>query len=371
MQDAAQPLTSRSAPSLSETSQSGLGGGFTSRSGGEKGTPREPQRLALGERPRDNDVPRMDWVRPSSHSPQDTARSAALSSDPWSMTPSSQGDGLSSRSRSDSVTHQYDDAIGLQIRDAFASADARGRQTDSRESEPHYQIDLSKSLEVMRFVIMKENLKLRERMQQTHDNITELRKELEAAGPSTEQVEGSVEPNCSAAIGGRSALVMAESNHVEWRIEQIDINPSKTRNHREVARFRLPMFPDMDFTLTFHANSVNGDGPPSCDVIADVSGSIWSRLALRIMLSLTIEMNNDNKSELDAGAKSASAVVLLGGRADSRASCTVKRPWPRFPSRATDTEEREGGGIEKVAVVCRVEVQEVSSRSGKLCLQGD
>merc|ERR1719512_52127 len=101
------PLTARSSSSNLETPRTG--GGFTARSSGERGTPRDAQRLALGERPsresiqlREPEIPRLEWGSAAGApllSPQHTARSAALSSEPWSRTPSSEGDSLSSRSR--------------------------------------------------------------------------------------------------------------------------------------------------------------------------------------------------------------------------------------------------------------------------------
>eukprot|EP00928_Gymnodinium_smaydae_P082419 TRINITY_DN65762_c0_g1_i1.p1 TRINITY_DN65762_c0_g1~~TRINITY_DN65762_c0_g1_i1.p1 ORF type:complete len:259 (-),score=60.59 TRINITY_DN65762_c0_g1_i1:19-795(-) len=226
MQDVSQSLPARPPPSfdglarlaLSARSNSSMEtprtGGYTARSsGGERGTPRDPQRLALGERPASSSCtgaagPPPEAVlalpRPPAEgcgagagamvagvggyppilSPQHTGRSTSE----WSRTPpsSSQGDGLSSR---DSwAVGGFDDAgasaAGLGAAQLHAAPPAMVAQPQPPQSCypsafdpecPKHHHDLSKRLEVMRFVIMRENAKLSENLQRTLDSIAELR----------------------------------------------------------------------------------------------------------------------------------------------------------------------------------------------------
>eukprot|EP00929_Paragymnodinium_shiwhaense_P073839 TRINITY_DN37724_c0_g1_i1.p1 TRINITY_DN37724_c0_g1~~TRINITY_DN37724_c0_g1_i1.p1 ORF type:complete len:276 (+),score=23.83 TRINITY_DN37724_c0_g1_i1:58-885(+) len=169
MQDAGQrsasgggwlPLTARSNGSF-DTPRT-AGGGYTARSsGGERGTPRDAQRFPLGERPREYDVPRLEgWQPQPISSPQHTGRSTigCYSSD-WSRTPSSEA--WTDRSRIESV-------IGDDAPLACQSAQV------SHEASKQAYLDLQKSLEVMRFVIMRENQKLRDSMRSSQEELEDL-----------------------------------------------------------------------------------------------------------------------------------------------------------------------------------------------------
>eukprot|EP00927_Polykrikos_kofoidii_P021808 TRINITY_DN20541_c0_g1_i1.p1 TRINITY_DN20541_c0_g1~~TRINITY_DN20541_c0_g1_i1.p1 ORF type:complete len:384 (+),score=50.24 TRINITY_DN20541_c0_g1_i1:63-1214(+) len=367
MEDAAPPLPRRSVPKILVSSLNGLGGGFTSRSSGEKGTPREPQRLALGERPRDTDTQR---TAPSSHSPQQTSRSGGLSSDQWPRSPSSQGDGLSSRKSSESLSYNHEDSFMFNIAGASNGGDARSRQPEGRDQEPHYQLDLSKSLEVMRFVIMKENKKLRERMQQTQEYISDLHLELEDPGPASVQIEDNAFAVSDTAASEHSEpLGTTEPHSVEWRIEHLDAIRTAPAAHREVSSFKLPAFPDVDFSLVFYPRATcECDAAPSCELSIDAISISGSHNELRVKLSLDFEYGKDSSFVFSEDASDVSEALLSGREAGARASCSVRRVWPPSPSQETQ-EDSSKWTEDVVAVIGRIEVQELSSGAGKLCVQ--
>lgn len=218
------PLTARSNSSL-ETPRTG--GGFTARSAGERGTPRDAQRLALGERPRGDVPPReaLDALRLEGGlvgapllSPQHTARSVTLSSEPWSRTPSSQGDSLSSRSRFDTQMSARLDSL------SYCGAPEELPSNNGASGRPHvgllpdaqchthgadrYHLDLQKNLEVMRFVIMRENQKLKDLVQQVREQLCE--------------AEGDLAQASCAHQFCRTYRTSAQGHHpVEWRLEHI------------------------------------------------------------------------------------------------------------------------------------------------------
>lgn len=189
-------------------------GTFTARSGGEKGTPRDAQRLALGERPRDE-----GWSGDPRISPQHTARSAALSSEPWSA-------GLSSRTGSSSWE------VGCEDGGQHAGEPHQPRgSSDCVGAE--YHLDLQKSLEVMRFVIMKENQKLKDFIQQTRDAISEMGEQLEE---KTDRAITDSAVSAGAAAAGMAADAVdsachspkrassdkcSDACHVEWCIQNV------------------------------------------------------------------------------------------------------------------------------------------------------
>lgn len=296
------------------------GGGFTARSSGnERGTPRDPQRLALGER-----LPARDgWTGVAPNlSPQHTARSSQWSS----MTPSSQGDGLSSRSRSDSGGAGY------------AYAPEYEPAPRPSEMDPHrYQMDLLKSLEVMRFVIMKENYKLKELVTEAQERVTELNGQLGTPEPLPEL-----------------PLPAPEPCRVEWRVHSPDATseadgPEACSEVR--SSFKLPRFPHTSFALEFYPRASGPDSDASsggfCELALDVHGEQGSRLDLRIGLQL--EMRGERGEALQGDASSSQAVL----RGDGRASCVCR--WLV--------------GAAVPLVVCHIEVGEVHWPAGRLCLQ--
>lgn len=317
------PLTSRSGNSSNiETPRTG--GGYTARSSGnERGTPRDPQRLALGERPPARGAEYWAAGAPML-SPQLTARSGSMSSEQWSsMTPSS----LSSRSRSDSggvaygYAHEYDPA------------------PRTAEHEPHrYQMDLLKSLEVMRFVIMKENYKLKELVSEAQERVAELNDQLGTPEPLPE------------------VLPAPEPCRLEWHVHGPDASSAGSNVDGPEAcsevrsSFTLPRFPQSSFALEFYPRAAPdaADSHPggSCELALDVHGTRGSRLDLRI--GLRLEMRGED-GELSQSASS-SQIVLHG---DGRTSCVCS--WPV--------------GAAVPLVICYIDVEEVHWTAGRLCLQ--
>jgi len=312
----AAPLTARSGNSSNiETPRTG--GGYTARSSGnERGTPRDPQRLALGERPplRDGWAAGAPMVSPSD----------SMSSEQWSsMTPSSQGDGWSSRSRSDSggAAHGH-------------YAPEYDPPPRSSEQDPQrYQMDLLKSLEVMRFVIMKENYKLKELVTETQQRVSELNDQLGPPAPLPR------------------VLPSPEPCRVEWRLHGPDARGAAASLDGPEAcsevrsSFALPALPNTSFALEFYPMA---EPEGSCELALDVHGLRGAQLDVRI--GLRLEMRGEQGEELPVDGSSSSRAVLHG---DGRASCVC--PWPV--------------GTAVPLVICHIEVEEVHWNAGRLCLQ--
>mmetsp|Transcript_9173 Transcript_9173/g.17134 ORF Transcript_9173/g.17134 Transcript_9173/m.17134 type:complete len:416 (+) Transcript_9173:42-1289(+) len=359
------PLTSRSGSSH-ETPRNG--GGFTARSsGGEKGTPRDAQRLALGERPRDGSDSRAEgWSGGPLVSPQHTARSAALSSEPWSAS-------LSSRTGSGSLDLAAEDiALGVQhpgeLQHQRAAADSMGAA---------YHLDLQKSLEVMRFVIMKENQKLKDFIQQTRDAITEMGEQLEgqtaraitntataagavAAGAAVGAAAGGVAESVDAAWhSGKSASPNTQCQelcHVEWCIQNVgealisgqrhgdSEYCERTKFRRRGLEFELRFYPLATATIDVANPAAARQYEAVLDVWASTdSASASSGLAASADLRVALSVSADADAH---GTVSAVAVLQGMGRVACRGA------WPLLHA--------SSGGVGLPAnVICRVHVEEL------------
>jgi len=367
-----------SARSGSSTARSGLETPRTDRGFCSSGTPRDLQRLALGERPPDSDRrPGPEGWGGLSISPQQTARSSVFSSvtsEAWSMTPSSQGE-WSSRSRADSLNYSPEQDFAMACAQTHAAA-ASAAETAS------YHMDLQKSLEVMRFVIMKENQKLKELLQESRASLKDFSVQLDARESSSlaSPPHGTAPTLPAGGVTTSSdACVSQEPSQVEWCLRNMADVLALGRTsgcQAERTAFRLPAFPGLDFELRFHPWSsavpcqqpngarataadvaatwrVAGDGVGEqrrlCELQLDVIGASAS-LDLHVALSISVEgiPEGDHHSQVVD-------LVLSGG---GRASCVDT--WPiGFPS---------GPGAAAAKVVCRVEVEELSWGAGHLSL---
>merc|ERR1719436_2349040 len=125
------------------------------------------------------------------------------------MTPSSQGDTLSSRSRQDSLA---DVPVGPCASHGAAPGEGAPARLSGSFDTPQghevgrYHLDLQKSLEVMRFVIMRENQKLKDIVQQVHEDIAAVRAKVE----------------CLPAAGEPIAVPRTEPCCIVWRLRQVD-----------------------------------------------------------------------------------------------------------------------------------------------------
>jgi len=147
---------------------SGSGGGITALSSGERGTPRDAQRLALGER-----RPSMggDWAG-GGNSPQHTARSIAMSSEAWSDPSTSRGC-LESlrysqhlrRPSMDGALSQQQGQAGYQQQLPPASPAASGST----------QMDMQRHMEIIRHTIVREHAGLREKADHADELLAELK----------------------------------------------------------------------------------------------------------------------------------------------------------------------------------------------------
>mmetsp|Transcript_106612 Transcript_106612/g.299547 ORF Transcript_106612/g.299547 Transcript_106612/m.299547 type:complete len:452 (-) Transcript_106612:105-1460(-) len=393
------PLTARSNSSslnLNETPRT-AGGGYTARSagGGERGTPRDPQRMALGERRSARDRESVEAIcagiggAPSvvtgsgALSPQHTARSAALSSEPWSTTPSSKSDALSSRSRSDSL-HGYSvplDDFAPSIGQAglpfggsrcFPIGDGLSLRSSTFVCPPasdldsaKYSVDLMRNLEVMRFVIMKENSKLKDLLKQLQINVAELRDHA-----------------LRFQRGGRS---------IEWLIEDARELCELSRadpdaRFCERQSFRLLDHPGVDFTLSFYPIAGAGASadpaqelPPSplatsaclasgndlCELVLDVVGPTCDGRKLRLGLSIDVEVSKVCAAgEVGCAKTAAFTRTMINGAGQAR--CT--KAWPSVASLPNGGTQLHGHRP-ATKVFCRLEVEDLTWGPGKLSLR--
>lgn len=365
--------------------------------GGERGTPRDPQRLALGERPHVPMLPRVEREGggyPPILSPQHTVRSV---SDYWPMTPSSDP-GLSSRSlRSELFVPEEGGAGFTQSTPTFGAA-YEAPQAAAPLSDldgPMYHLELSKALEVMRFVIMRENQKLREMLQRTHDSIAEL--SLDPAGlvPPAEADALASEALPSRALAGE----ILEASEVEpivpvargtRRCIEWHAPASGMWGWCEQKEVHLFAYPGVTFSLSFYprvasaeASQAAGSAASYCKLVLDVSGLGCDGLELHVNLSIEGGASRGSSS-VDRLSVVASAApdqaeqgepegqVLRGG---GRAFCLVPWPLPALlaPGAASGAAlgiERPAASAASAAALCRVVVGERCYGAGAVHLEG-
>lgn len=162
---------------------SGSGGGITARSWGEKGTPRDAQRLALGER-----RPSMngDWSG-AGNSPQQTARSVAMSSEAWSDPSTSRGACLESLRYSQHLRRPSMDGASSQ-----AGYQQQVPVGPCVSSSTH--LDMQRHMEIIRHTIVREHAQLREKADHADELLAELKSQppLQADKLTAELTSGSM-----------------------------------------------------------------------------------------------------------------------------------------------------------------------------------
>lgn len=227
-------------------------------------------------------------------------------------------------------------------------------------------MDLQKSLEVMRFVIMRENQRLRDKIQQMQEQLADVRRQ--ALGGA---MAGSQAAPVASSLGGCT---------VEWRLELAGgrLAPSAGGNGRhematercELAEFTLPQMPGIGFVLRFfpttsecpddhgqHSAAARQSNRQqlglttldSCALTLDVIGpDFLQSMELQVALSILV-----GEQPLVASAQRDS-LIRVGGRL----RCSSK-----WPCGATLQGQR--------CVVCRVDVIGANARStGPTCFEG-
>jgi len=344
------------------------GGVPTTRSSGH-GTPRDVQRVALGERPHEHCEQHLaqqaSWVvngsggGPPLTSPQHTARSAALSSaavssEPWSWTSrasprsslSSSKDSLSSHSRLDSlVVGGTDDVCASMTAGRGGMANSNCSLHDANRAH----LDLQRNLELMRFVISRENNKLRDLVQETHERLADISRMLE---------------------GGSSAAKLPETREprrVEWRVRNLcsaitaALGGVANGTWQERKDFRLPEHPGLDFVLELQASlapAITQSCTPS-NGVHESDDALQPKLLLELSLEasgparcegpeLHVALTIDFEGLADVGQKdcteSAEASLKPGSRG---ACCHCSVPLPP---------EIGAGTVMDLAVLCRAMV---------------
>lgn len=348
------PLTGRSSSSTLETPRTG--GGYTARSsGGERGTPRDPQRLPLGARPHGCDA----WIRGDRVSPEHTARSAAESSQAWPTTPggSSRGEGSA---RSDAFCHNAEE------HSARAPA-GHGVDTGGHGQVPLYQ-DLARELEIIRHVVTQENGKLKEHLHRSEQEVAQLREQVDDLGRELVTLQPAagaspVEAGTAEASSFAAGRALAEGpSLIEWHIRRASEMRAAYRamgdpSRCECAHIPIPEFPGVDFALMFYplaapaavAAAAGAEGVHSWRLALHIAGSGACALDLRVALSIEVVLTAgmENASGPSLG-RSCSAVpgsvseVRGGGRA------LLRGAWPQ------NAEKQE------VVVICRAEVTPIA-----------
>eukprot|EP00747_Dinoflagellata_sp_TGD_P178607 gnl/TRDRNA2_/TRDRNA2_27820_c0_seq1.p1 gnl/TRDRNA2_/TRDRNA2_27820_c0~~gnl/TRDRNA2_/TRDRNA2_27820_c0_seq1.p1 ORF type:complete len:471 (+),score=60.66 gnl/TRDRNA2_/TRDRNA2_27820_c0_seq1:80-1492(+) len=403
------PLTARSSTSSgnNDLATPRTGGGYTARSTGERGTPREAQRLALGERPRRDsegnscdDRPRPEgwaggvplsqsgnWtVMSPHHAAQYSGRT--VSSDAWPTASSSAGSALSSRSCSDALSSR-DLALNTSTWVCEAQGSQRGYpfqhgsyeasvqqgghwQQAPGEISRSEQADLMKRLEVVRVVFIKENHSLRQLVQQVREGVA-----------ATNQLLADVTVRTDEDGDTRLPALTREPCRVEWCIEGVETEAPRQAASKgeefgswpassgfgslECPHFDLSALPGVNFMLRFFYPR-GARANTNCELVLEVSGTACAALDIRVCLSLELCPDgngggdgtgsdaNSISSAVSCAAKpgastsSSASCVLHGG---GKASCAA--PWPAERRRMT--------------VVCRAEVEELSWSVGTLHLR--
>lgn len=354
------PLSSRSGSS-SATPRTG---GGTARSSDGKGTPRDAERLPLGALR--SSLPGEAWPaqaaaanapqtpRPCG-SPLTTARSGAVSS-----TPSSEADGLSSRSRGDSW---YQDPPSGR-RGGYERDDRGGHAEPADEAaRPSWCSDLSREIEVMRHVILKENVRLNDQIRGLEESCLQLRRHVEpgavgalvSGGAAGEGPLAATSPagdarwlEAAPVVGG--AVPCHRRRTVEWRLRAVDGSRAGERGERDRSSFELPEYPEVAFVMTFGA----GRREKVAESDAGASGQRWPcRLSLSAKgpglsgLCILVALEALEEPPADEGsAEACGAIVRLGVvsgtllHGGGRTGCPCA--WPTRP-RAT--------------VVCRARIE--------------
>jgi len=329
------PLSSRSGSS-SATPRTG---GGTARSSDGKGTPRDAERLPLNAL-RSSERLGEAWPqgagplqapaagpsqpqtpRPQSGSPLTTARSGAVSS-----TPSSEADGLSSRSRPDGLGLWYGAEPGPE--------------------RPSWCSDLSREIEVMRHVILKENARLKEQIRGLEDSCLRLRRHVEprvvgalVSGEAPLAVSSPADARwleAAPVVGG--AVPCHRRRAVEWRVRAVSGCASEL-GEQDRSRFELSEFPDVAFVLTFGA----GRREKVAESDAGAKGQHWPcRLALSargpglsgLCILVALEAQEEMAEGSEAGHLGATSGALLCGGGKTGCPCAWPRPCATVTCRA-------------------------------------
>eukprot|EP00928_Gymnodinium_smaydae_P080725 TRINITY_DN64371_c0_g1_i1.p1 TRINITY_DN64371_c0_g1~~TRINITY_DN64371_c0_g1_i1.p1 ORF type:complete len:371 (+),score=50.57 TRINITY_DN64371_c0_g1_i1:67-1113(+) len=325
------PPTARSSTSSVATPRTG--GGTTARSSDGRGTPREHERLPLGTRPPRAvmEVPRLSsgplqLSATAAYSPLTSARSGVISS------PTSTQGALSSRREGDAFCYGRQDSNNACPQRTMASYYA--------------EAGLSREIEAMRHVIVKENNRLRERIAEGQAAVRALAATLPPPPSETFQ-EGPVD-----------AVSPMRRRVVEWTVRGVNGVAGASEGLRGWHRFEIPEMPSVSFTLAFGGNrswSGSSASSSSCRLELRPSSSKCAMFSARVSLSAHVLEAAAGASARPSGVTSAAGVregtlaaplgearslpLATGGRAFCQCS------WP--PGTCTD-------------VLCRVDIELLS-----------
>lgn len=303
------PLSSRSGSSASATPRTG---GGTARSSDGRGTPRDAERLplnALRSTP-PSGVQSADpgmFQRPAV-SPLTTSRSGAVSS-----TPSSDAEGLSSRS-------------GMAADSSWGYHDGAAQQHVVYASEVHRPAwcdDLSREIEVMRHVIIKESARLKEQLQGLDKATGELRGHVVPRPGASSSPPRSLEASSYTA-----GTCPKRRRAVEWCVRGMDGPRAASLGQGDKSTFTLPEYPGATFAFAFGAkgNAAESNGTWPCRLSFRAHGPGVAATCL----SVALEVADVSGGEVRVLGQTYSPVLLRnGGRVacdcswPSGASCTV------------------------------------------------
>jgi len=331
------------------------------------------------------------------------------------MTPSSQGDSLSARSRIESLVYA---SAGSE--EAMASQPVVPAPVLQAAPEATPVLNLQRQLEVMRFVIISENQKLKDLVKQADERLGDVRRQLDmaagagngtSAGSNAGTGAGTSPLACAWEAASDKLAVPARLSGprcVEWRLrnvgEALRHSPASWRERKE---FRLPEFPGLDFTLELRSLTEEGlqqphqpwaavansgssrppvvsatpssaGGYPSasaqaapvaascgaCELLLEAAGAAPGGLELCASLSLSLERADGTQEAWPAAsfqgrtseppAPAGPVALRHGGRAAHRQS------WPPALTSCSDGD---------LTVVCRVKLEAPCQPSGPMCLR--
>lgn len=255
----------------------------------------------------------------------------------------------------------------------MACAQTHAAAAQSASETASYHMDLQKSLEVMRFVIMTENTKLKELLQETSANLADLSEKLHARkvslplkAPQPAAVTTPSSRELVADVGGSAAR---EPARVEWCLRNMaDVlalgQHDPDSSHSERTAFRLPAFPGLNFELRFYPWA-GGAGAKATDAASAWQASAEASREQRRRFELQLDVSGASSSldlwvalsiDVEGVAEGVAVRAVLSG--GGTASCIDSWPigWPA------------GAGAAAASVICRAEVEELSWSPGRLGL---
>lgn len=188
----------------------------------------------------------------------------------------------------------------------WSGAHGHGALEPEQEHRPPWCNDMSREIEVMRHVILRENQRLKEHVQVLQKECADLRDQMDAAredgcGGTTDETTPEEGLITNAADGVHRAWedpprarAPPRRRVVEWLVRGVDGPRAARLGHHDRSTFELPEFPDVSFSYVFGAPRkpeapegtppTNGTSP--CQLTLSASGQGCLGLSWRVGLEV-------------------------------------------------------------------------------------